>query len=148
MGYGMSEHLPTKEVLRCSNLGNKNPRFPGILDPLTDSNRRPLLTMDASPCCYMHCEKRLVAGFPCNPLGFFPCSTLSSKDSGLPREAANLSPEPNPNERLLSQPWHKRASRANLLGRLSSFDWWHIEARLSLRADSVASADLRGSEGG
>jgi hypothetical protein len=81
-----------------------------------------LLTMEASPCCYMHCEKRLVAGFPCNPLGFFPCSTLSSKDSGLPREAANLSPEPNPNERLLSQPWHKRASRANLLGRLSSFD--------------------------
>jgi hypothetical protein len=39
---GFTESLPTKEVLRRSILGNKNPRICGdFISPLTDSNRRP-----------------------------------------------------------------------------------------------------------
>jgi hypothetical protein len=54
------------------------------------------LTMEASPCCYVIWKQRLVVRFPCNSLGFFVCSTLSSKGSEPPRKASNLSPEPSP----------------------------------------------------
>src|SRR5262245_42849261 len=40
-----AEALRDKEVLRHINPGNKNP-LAGILSPLTDSNRRPLLAME------------------------------------------------------------------------------------------------------
>jgi hypothetical protein len=33
--------------------------------PLTDSNRRPLLTMEDSTSCYVMWERRLLARFPC-----------------------------------------------------------------------------------
>ena len=58
----------------------------------------PLLTMEASPCCYVISERRLVARFPCNLAGFSARSTLALKDPEPPRRAPNLSPEPSPKE--------------------------------------------------
>jgi hypothetical protein len=64
--------------------------------PLTDSNRRPLLTMEDSSCGYAMRETRLVARFPCKLAGFSARCILPLKAPEPPRKTSNLSPEPSP----------------------------------------------------
>src|SRR5207302_9995976 len=66
----MVDPLLGEEVLRSVRSGNKKPPFAAAsrfqTSPLTDSNRRPLLTMEVSSFCYTVSEERLLVDFSCN----------------------------------------------------------------------------------
>jgi hypothetical protein len=54
------------------------------------------LTMEDSTSCYVMCERRLLARFPCISPGLSALCTLPLKDPEPPRKSPNLSPKPIP----------------------------------------------------
>jgi hypothetical protein len=68
---------------RLGSGGTRRSRLDDSIVPFGGRWRRPvdsLLTMEASPRCYVIWERRLVARFPCNLAGFSARSTLPLKD--------------------------------------------------------------------
>ena len=51
------------------------------------------------PACYVMCEWRLLARFPCISLAWSACCALPLKDPEPPRKSPNLFPRPIPKGR-------------------------------------------------
>jgi NADP-dependent 3-hydroxy acid dehydrogenase YdfG len=133
--------ITTSRCGSCKRTRRKKPRFAGLLQsPLTDSNRRPPLPMEASAGCYVNCERRLVARFPWNLAGFAACGTPSLRGPEPPQKSSNLSPEPSPNADHACGPWWQQTSVAgeSAWASVVHSGWWRIRKRgLALCADGV-----------